>query len=234
MLPRNEKLHMAVIERSRFMPNTVQAASEVLLYEHFRQNTVSTICGADVLSDRVFSPHILKLMMQDILAMTPSGVFDNETEQTWYAMARRLCELDGFIPPNNGQLLYAIPILWIAYCTEYKNYGRTWTLSSDIRGLLKNESVAQSVICSEYLNTMFAPPSGKIGMLYDYFRKRFGIYARQKRNVTDLGEVELDALLYLLDATGFRYCGADKTVMLIADEKIRGEWLEEARQKLSF
>ncbi len=216
------------------MPTTVRSESEALLYERFRQNAYSAIGSTDALCDNVFSPHILKLMMQDILAMTPSGVLDGEGAQTWYAAARRLCELDGFVPPNNGQLLYAVPILWLAYCTEYKKYGRTWMLPSDTRGLLKNERTAQAVICSEYLNTMFAPPTDKIGKLYDHFREHFGEYARQKRKVTDIGEAEFDALIYLLDATGFRYCGADKNVKLVADEKKRSEWLEEARRKLSF
>lgn len=184
--------------------------------------------------DAVFSPRIMKLILQDLLSITASGSFDDETIQTLLAAATRMCELDGFIPPYNGNLLYAIPILWIAYCTEYKNHGRVHQVNSDIRGLLKNERCAQAVICSEYLNTLFAPPSGKIGILYKYFQQRFGDFHRRRDDDRITAKDELDGLLYVLKYTGFRYVGPDESITLVSDELIRKEWYKQAKKKLSF
>ena len=86
-------------------------------------------------------------------------------------------------------------------------------LDHEDQGLLHNESDAQAVISTEFLNTVYPPTIGKIRKTVKYGKVRLGDKFRRTRGIDDL-EKDVDYLYFILNTFGFNYLGPDKNVKM--------------------
>ena len=158
--------------------------------------------------DQVFVRDILRVMIEDVVKVLSI----TEWSKDLYKKVLHFADLlttdpgKGFFP-SSGYLLYALPILWISYCCEYKNYGRVYELDFAVRGLNSNKRHLQYSICAQFFNMFAGPPQGKSKLLENY---TFETYGEQYRDCPERNSDHMenfDTLMHFLSVTGFSYAG---------------------------
>ena len=122
--------------------------------------------------------------------------------------------MDGLLSANSGgrgenstSIFIAISAIWINYCTCYGNSECTYLLPSYTKGLLLNERVLQCAICSEYFNSVYAAPTGKIKTVYQFYSDNYQNHFRVPLDEDLSDDMDIKLLMSLMRYTHFSYMG---------------------------
>ncbi len=167
----------------------------------------------DIYGDHCWSSNILKFLLFDIdeLMSDLTSVSNEKYRNILINISNLIAKLDGLLSADSGRddtsIFIAISAIWINYCTSYNGEEYVYLLDYDTRGLLLNERVLQFSICSEYFNSVYAMPTGKLKRVYQFYFNNYGDLFRSPLDETLTDDLEIRLLMSLMRYTHFAYKG---------------------------
>lgn len=158
---------------------------------------------------QVFVHDVFQVMVEDVVKVLSLTEWSRVSYNKVLRFADSLATDPGkgfFLP--SGYLLYALPIIWISCCCEYKNYGRVYKLTSSLRGLDGNKRHLQYSICAQFFNIFAGPPQGKSRLLENYMIETYGEQYRDFPEKNNDHTANFHTLMHFLSVTGFSYAGS--------------------------
>lgn len=167
-------------------------------------NAVKSIL--ELYQDQVFFKDIFQIVVEDVCTVLSINEFNNSIHDKVCRCAELLYNKSGGFFYAGEHFLFALPIIWISYCTNYKGKGYVFSLDEKTRGLKGNKLNAQISISSQFFNMFAGPMESKSTLFELYMLKNYGAKCRDSSQNNDNAE-NFKALLKLLSLTGFSYEG---------------------------
>ena len=183
--------------------------TEQRLLERFVQydETKLTLAAQSILNefrDNVFIEDIFAIIVEDVLNVLSLTEWNKTTYEKIISSAQRIFETSGCFFPANEHFLFALPVVWITYCCEYKTNFSILKSESIPQSILEDSKALEYSICAQFFNFFGGPPIGKSKKLEKYMFKTYGRFYREASTHNN-HIINFETLLHFISLTNFSY-----------------------------
>lgn len=195
----------------------VLSESEQILLQRFEK--IQTIEPSDAIKDivedyqdGVFFKDIFQIIAEDVFKILSITEWNKINYRKILNCANFLCKQGTGFWPTDRRIVYALPTIWISYCTNYRKKGYVFSLPSELRGLDRNKRCIQWCMSSQFFNSFGGYPPLKEREFEQYMFWIYGEECRKNTETIKYTVKNFQTLITLLSYTGFSYEGPCKDI----------------------